>query len=39
MSKGQLSRLEWLALIIVGLLLMGATIYIIFQMLKNAGVY
>jgi len=39
MKKAQLSKFEWLMLIIVALLLMGAATYIIFQMLKNAGIY
>lgn len=38
-GKGQISKFEWLMLIIAALLLMGAAIYVIFQMLKNAGVY
>ncbi|GEM_PF-6824408 len=38
-KKGQLSKYEWLMLIIAALLLMGAVIYVIFGILKNAGVY
>jgi len=38
-KKGQLSKYEWLMLIIAALLLMGAAIYAIFGILKNAGVY